>query len=85
MAASTLFVGAAGVHVKPKARDAIFFSYIDPQTNLTDEALTTHSGCPVYEGEKKIITQWVRYGVSAEVPWTSFNTRKFVSFVQDFS
>ena len=42
-----------------------------------DEGLTSHSGCPVYEGEKKIVTQWVRYGVDAQNPWTDLNTRKY--------
>ena len=65
---------SAGVHIKPVELSAIFFSYIDPATNLTDKGLTTHSGCPVYEGEKKIITQWVRYGVTADVPWGAYNT-----------
>jgi len=64
----------ANVHVRPQAGDAVFFSYFDPLTNLTDHGLTQHSGCPVYEGEKKIITQWVRYGVSADRPHSAFNT-----------
>jgi hypothetical protein len=53
---------------------AIFFSYIDPETMIMDTGFTEHSGCPVFEGEKKIVTQWVRYGVSAEDRWDSFNT-----------
>jgi hypothetical protein len=48
----------ANIHVKPSERSAIFFSYIDPLTNMSDYGFTQHSGCPVYEGEKKIITQW---------------------------
>jgi hypothetical protein len=64
----------ANVHVKPSAGSAVFFSYIDPNTNETDNGLTQHSGCPVYEGEKKIITQWVRYGVDSVTPHTAFNT-----------
>jgi len=36
--------------------------------------LTEHSGCPVYEGEKKIVTQWIRLGVDKENPYDSFNT-----------
>mmetsp|Transcript_102241 Transcript_102241/g.153172 ORF Transcript_102241/g.153172 Transcript_102241/m.153172 type:complete len:455 (+) Transcript_102241:99-1463(+) len=65
----------AGVHIKPEVGNAIFFSYIDPKTNLTDHSLTQHSGCPVFEGEKKIITQWVRYGVdSNERSHARFNT-----------
>jgi len=64
----------ANVHVRPNSGDAVFFSYFNPLTNITDNGLTQHSGCPVYEGEKKIITQWVRYGVSSETPHNAFNT-----------
>ncbi len=64
----------AGVHIKPASGDAIFFSYIDPKTNMMDTGFTEHSGCPVYEGSKKIVTQWVRYGVDNDNPWDSFNT-----------
>merc|ERR1711862_1082396 len=64
----------AMVHVKPSKGAAVFFSYIDPETLLMDNGLTEHSGCPVFEGEKKIVTQWVRYGVDKENPWNSFNT-----------
>ena len=39
-----------------------------------DSGLTEHSGCPVIEGEKKIVTQWIRLGVSDADPWNSFNT-----------
>jgi len=70
----------ANVHVRPNAGAAVFFSYIDPATNITDNGLTQHSGCPVYEGEKKIITQWVRYGVSKETPHSAFNTCKYRLF-----
>jgi len=64
----------ANVHVRPNSGSAVFFSYFDPLTNITDNGLTQHSGCPVYEGEKKIITQWVRYGVSSATPHHAFNT-----------
>jgi len=64
----------ANVHVKPEVGSGIFFSYIDPATNKTDTRLTQHSGCPVYEGEKKIVTQWVRYGVTKETPHSAYNT-----------
>ena len=70
----------ANVHVRPEVGNAVFFSYIDPATNMTDTGLTTHSGCPVFEGEKKIITQWVRFGVSTETPWDSFNTCKYLYY-----
>jgi len=64
----------ANVHVRPNSGSAVFFSYMDPLTNITDNGLTQHSGCPVYEGKKRIITQWVRYGVSRETPHHAFNT-----------
>jgi len=64
----------AGVHVKPQKGNAIFFSYIDPETLTMDNGFTEHSGCPVFKGEKKIVTQWIRLGVDSENPWDSFNT-----------
>jgi hypothetical protein len=66
----------AGVHVKPTVGGAVFFSYIDPDKLVMDTGFTEHSGCPVFTGEKKIVTQWVRLGVDSENPWDSFNTRK---------
>ena len=68
----------AGVHIKPVEGGAVFFSYINPKTMITDTGFTEHSGCPVFEGEKKIVTQWIRYGVDTENPWDSFNTRESV-------
>ncbi|KAL3767046.1 hypothetical protein ACHAWU_004544 [Discostella pseudostelligera] len=64
----------AMVHIKPTKHAATFFSYIDPVTMMTDSGFTEHSGCPVIEGNKKIVTQWVRLGVDDETPWDSFNT-----------
>jgi len=64
----------AGVHVKPTSGGAVFFSYIDPEKGTTDKGFTEHSGCPVLEGEKKIVTQWIRLGVDNENPWDSFNS-----------
>jgi len=64
----------SGVHVKPKPFSAVFFSYVDPDTMIMDNRFTEHSGCPVIEGEKKIVTQWVRLGVDKQSPWDSFNT-----------
>lgn len=64
----------AGVHVKPTVGAGIFFSYIDPETLIMDSGYTEHSGCPVFEGNKKIVTQWVRLGVDTENPWDSYNT-----------
>ena len=42
-----------------------------------DTGFTEHSGCPVFSGEKKIVTQWIRLGVDDENTWDSFNTRKY--------
>ena len=64
----------SGVHVKPEKNAAVFFSYIDPAALIMDTGFTEHSGCPVYEGTKRIVTQWIRLGVDNENPWTSFNT-----------
>lgn len=64
----------AGIHVVPEVGSATFFSYIDPETMKMDDRFTEHSGCPVISGEKKIVTQWVRYGVDDENPWDSYNT-----------
>ena len=68
----------AGVHVKPVKYSAVFFSYIDPETKVMDDGFTEHSGCPVFEGEKKIVTQWVRLGVDDENSWDTFNTREYL-------
>jgi hypothetical protein len=64
----------SAVHVRPKMGNAIFFSYIDPKEKVMDNGFTEHSGCPVFAGEKKIVTQWIRYGVDTENPWDSLNT-----------
>jgi hypothetical protein len=38
-----------------------------------EDGFTEHSGCPVLEGEKWITTSWMREGVTAENPWTSYD------------
>ena len=42
-----------------------------------DHGFTEHSGCPVFEGHKSIVTQWIRLGVDDGKPWDSFNTLGF--------
>lgn len=64
----------ANVYVKAKAGAAAFFSYMDPKTMVHDEGFTTHSGCPVLLGTKRIAVQWMRVGVDKENPWDSFDT-----------
>ena len=68
--------------MKPKTGSATWFKYVSSLETLPngqlkgimDSGYTEHSGCPVIEGEKKIVTQWMRKGVSYEEPWDSFNT-----------
>ena len=67
----------SGVHIKPTKYAATFFSNVDPVTMKMDDSLTEHSGCPVVEGETKIVKQWVRLGVDDENPWSASNTREF--------
>jgi hypothetical protein len=71
----------ANVYVKPKPLSAVFFSYLGTD-GFTDELLTEHSGCPVIEGDKWIVTQWMRLGVSAEKPFDSFDAKGVNSFTE---
>jgi 2OG-Fe(II) oxygenase superfamily len=64
----------ANVYIKPTKHSGVFFSYMNPKTHEQDEGFTTHSGCPVYEGTKRIAVQWMRVGVDHENPWDSFDT-----------
>ena len=64
----------SGLHIVPNKGSATFFSYIDPESMIMDNGFTTHSGCPVIKGEKKIVTQWVRLEVDEKNPWSSFNS-----------
>lgn len=61
----------AGIHVEPKKGFGTFFSYIGADDFIMDDGFTEHSGCPVVEGEKKIVTQWIRYGVDDDHPHSS--------------
>ena len=62
----------ADVFVKPERGQATFFSYKGADGYMED-GFTEHSGCPVLEGEKWITTSWMREGVTAENPWTSYD------------
>ena len=59
MGGSTNFRNA-GLHVVPVEGYATFFTYMGPDGSM-DKGFTEHSGCPVFEGEKKIVTQWIRH------------------------
>jgi hypothetical protein len=62
----------AGLHLIPKVGSAIFYSYVDVETENMDTGFSIRSACPVVEGESKIVTQWLRYGVDKEHSWDSF-------------
>lgn len=64
----------SNVFVKPKLHAAAFFSYYDTGSGFMESGFTSHSGCPVIEGTKRIAVQWMRIGVDKENPWDSFNT-----------
>jgi hypothetical protein len=64
----------SNVFVKPQVGDAAFFSYLNPETLIHEQGFTTHSGCPVLQGTKRIAVQWMRIGVDSENPWDSFDT-----------
>lgn len=64
----------ANVFVKPKVGTAAFFSYLNAETMQKESGFTSHSGCPVIEGTKRIAVHWMRHGVDKENPWDSFNT-----------
>jgi len=63
----------AGIHINAKSGNAVFFSYMSDD-GMMDKGFTEHSGCPVLEGKKTIVTQWMRKGVDKENPWDSWNT-----------
>jgi hypothetical protein len=64
----------SNVFVKPQVGAAAFFSYLNLVTLIHEQGFTTHSGCPVLEGTKRIAVQWMRIGVDSENPWDSFDT-----------
>lgn len=64
----------SNVFVKPAKGAAAFFSYLNAKTMQSEEGFTSHSGCPVLEGTKRIAVQWMRVGVDTENPWDSFDT-----------
>lgn len=49
---------ADGLHVKPRAGDALLFYNIHP--NATFDKHSLHGGCPVVRGEKWVATKWIR-------------------------
>jgi len=64
----------SNVFVKPELGAAAFFSYMNPKTGDHETGFTSHSGCPVLLGTKRIAVQWMRVGVDNENPWDSFDT-----------
>ena len=47
-----------GLHVKPRAGDALLFWNVHP--NATFDKYSLHGGCPVTLGEKWVATKWIR-------------------------
>jgi len=64
----------ANVHVVPQRGQAVYFHYRgwDPAGTMEDWH-TEHSGCPLRNGSKWVITQWLRDGVSKERPHSRFD------------
>ncbi len=60
---ATLFTNA-NLTLRPEPGDAIFFEYATDNTSITK-----HMGCPVERGEKLIVTQWLRRGVSRDMDY----------------
>lgn len=59
------------VFIKGSPGQVTFFSYYDKDTKRMDRnSLTEHSGCGVHEGEKWIITAWLRLGVDSNFTYT---------------
>jgi len=62
----------ANVHVRGKAGQASFFSYMD-ENAIMDTKLTHHSGCPILKGEKWIATLWMRQGLTDHCTWHQYD------------
>ena len=61
-----------GLVITPRPRQLLLFAYKHANGSM-DDGHTGHSGCPVDEGRKWIVTQWLREDVSLEQPWFSFD------------
>ena len=61
-----------------QAQIAAIYAPIFEKVDLAVHTIRHH--LPYLEGEKKIVTQWIRYGVDHENPWDSFNTCTFLFF-----
>lgn len=82
---ATAFPGI-DLHVQGRRGQALLFHYAgDPDLvaadpdhwragGVTDHGFTLHTGCPVLEGKKVVITSWIRAAVSEEDPWSSYSS-----------
>ena len=67
----------ANVHVVPKKGQAVYFHFRGPEPDgVVEDWHTEHSGCPVKSGEKWVVTQWLRDGVSKQFPRVSAASAK---------
>ena len=62
----------ANVHVLPQKGQAVYFHFRG-QDGMMEDWHTEHSGCPVKAGEKWVVTQWIRDGVSKQHPHSRFD------------
>jgi hypothetical protein len=69
--------------VKPVIGTTTFFSYRGADGKMDDGGYTEHSGCPVLEGEKWVITFWMRDGVSRAEPWDIFDPSGVKRLMED--
>ena len=69
---TTTFTNARSL-AAPKPNDAVFFSYFDKDNDIMDSGLTTHSGCPVTDGDKWVVTLWMRKGISLDDSWDQYD------------
>lgn len=61
----------AGLKVQPEDGSAVLFAY-KRDDGFMDDGNTQHTGCLVREGDKQIVTMWMRENVSHATPWSDF-------------
>ena len=86
----------SNVRIVGEAGDAVWFTYakisypegggtgdVGDYSGVQDNGYSEHSGCPVYAGRKRIVTQWMRKGVGDGVEWTDYDTNNVRRDVMD--
>ena len=62
----------ADVFIKPEPGMMLLFSY-KGSDGFSDPGYTEHGGCAVAEGEKVVVSAWLREGVSSDNPWSLYD------------